>query len=147
MADIPHCMVSDNDVLDRYLKMKGAPLAIPIDNNRLQQAPLISIVASQNTQIFRNYGTFNEWPHAIGVLKLNPLYIEDGRDESGNVTLRRTFPSTFYEQDHEECKKYLPVTIKIGVGVLDDIAAGLRTPEVKKLINQYVVLGMPEQYG
>ena len=77
---------------------------------------------------------------------LNPLYVEQARDHSGTVCLRRTFPSAFYEEDHAEYKQYLPETVEVPLEVLGDLAQGKRTPIIDKLIEQCVVLGMPERY-
>ncbi len=77
---------------------------------------------------------------------LNPLYLEQARDPSGTVCLRRTFPSAFYEEDHAEYKQYLPETVEVAWEVLRDLAQGKRTAIIEKLIDQCVVLGMPERY-
>ncbi len=97
--------------------------------------------------MLQDYGPFEEWPHAEGHLRLNPLYLEERRDSCGNVHLRREFPSTFYEQDHVEYKKYLPEVVEVHTEILANLAQGKRTPEVERLIDQFVVLGMPERYG
>jgi hypothetical protein len=77
---------------------------------------------------------------------VNPLYEVERRDEFGNVRLRRTFPSALYEEENAECKEYLPEIVEIQSEILADLAQGKRTAGVEKLIEQYVVLGMPERY-
>jgi len=94
--DMPHRLLADRDILAQYVKQQGPTLAFPVDIKYLNQQPTLSIVASHSEQeIFKDYGIFNDWPHAQGQLRLNPLYEEEGRDEFGKIHLRRTFPSTF----------------------------------------------------
>ena len=84
VADMPHRLVADSDVLAQYLKKQGPRLACPTEIKRLAQEPLLSIVASHRQEVFKDYGCFDEWPHAEGRLGLNPLYrIEEGRDARG----------------------------------------------------------------
>jgi SAM-dependent methyltransferase len=145
--DIPHLILAESDLLACYLKKQGPPLAFQADLTHLNQQPTISIIASHSEQeIFRDYEIFNDWPHAQGQLRLNPLYEEEGRDEFGKIRLRRTFPSAFYEEDHAECKEYMPEKIEIGSEILTDLECGRRTQEMEKLIEQFVLVGMPGRY-
>ena len=146
VAHLAYRLVADSDVLTRYLQKKGPPLARSADTTRLAHEPLLSLVASRREEILRDYGALDDWPHAEGCLVLNPLYVEQARDPSGTVCLRRTFPSAFYEEDHAEYKQYLPETVEVPLEVLGDLAQGKRTPIIENLIEQCVVLGMPERY-
>jgi ubiquinone/menaquinone biosynthesis C-methylase UbiE/uncharacterized protein YbaR (Trm112 family) len=143
---LAHRLVADSDVLTRYLQRKGPPLARSADTTRLAHEPLLSLVASHRGDVLRDYGAFEEWPHAEGCLVLNPLYVEQGRNHSGTICLRRAFPSAFYEEDHAEYKQYLPETVEVSLEVLGDLAQGKRTAVIEKLIERCVVLGMPERY-
>jgi ubiquinone/menaquinone biosynthesis C-methylase UbiE len=146
VADMPHRCVANSAVLDRYLQKYGPPLARSAGREALAHEPHLSLVAAHDQEVFQDYGPFVNWPHAEGHLSLNPLYAVERREGSGNVCLRRTFPSAIYEEEHAECKEYLPEIVEIQSEILADLAQGKRTPEVKKLIEQYVVLGMPERY-
>jgi SAM-dependent methyltransferase len=146
-ADIPHRLVVDNDVLVRYRQKQGPPLARSAELRRLAHEPLLSIVASHRQEVFQDYGVFEHWPHAEGSLGLNPLYtIGERRDGVEEVQLQRTFPSAFYMEDHAQSREYLPETVKAHSQVLDDLACGKRTAEMERLIEQFVVLGMPDRY-
>ncbi len=146
VAHLPYRLVADSDVLTRYLQKKGPPLARSADTTRLTHEPLLSLVASHREEVLRDYGAFEDWPHAEGRLVLNPLYVEQARHPSGTVCLRRTFPSAFYEEDHAEYKQYLPETVEVPLEVLGDVAQGKRTPIMEKLIERCIVVGMPERY-
>jgi ubiquinone/menaquinone biosynthesis C-methylase UbiE len=147
VADMPHRLVADSDVLARYLKRKGPALAVSAEMDRLSREPLLSIVASQRQDVFKNYGDFQEWPHGEGRLDLNPLYrIDKGIDSPADVQLRRTYPSDFYLDDHAQSKDYLPETVKVHSRVLTDLAEGHRTADVERLVDQFVAMSMPERY-
>jgi hypothetical protein len=105
-------------------------------------------VASHRPEVISTLGTFEDWPHAYGSLRLNPLYAEDGQDGDGTLNLRRVFPSAWYEQENAEYRYegYLPETASIKQTVLRDLAEGKRTPEVETLLQGCVVVGVPERY-
>ena len=124
VADMPHRFVADSDVLVRYLQKKGPPLACSADRGRLVREPLLSVVASNRQEVFRDYGCFEEWPHAEGRLGLNALYLEERQDSVEGVQLRRTFPSDFYIEEHAQCKEYLPESLRVNSQVLADLAQG-----------------------
>lgn len=146
VADVPHCVVIDSEVLARYGRKQGPPLASSADMDRLAQAPLLSLVASHQQEVFRDYGPFEDWPHAEGRLGMNPLYVVEDRDRLGNVRLHRRFPSAFYEEEHAECRDYLPETVEVPRDLWANLADGKRGPEVERLIEQCVVMGMPKRY-
>jgi SAM-dependent methyltransferase len=146
LADIPHRLVADRDVLARYRHKLGPALAHADDPSHLAQAPLLSLVASHRQEVFRDYGPFQDWPHAAGRLGLNPLYAAEERDGSGTVHLRRTFPSAFYEDEHAECRDYLPETVAVPRDVWTKLQEGKRASGLEGLIEQCVALGMPERY-
>ena len=146
VADMSHCLVSDSSVLARYLQKQGPPLGRSAEGGDLANEPTVSVVASPRQEVFKDYGTLQDWPHAEGCLELNPLYTEEKHDRLGNVLLHRTFPTAWYEKDNAECKEYLPETVAISSSVLVDLERRKRTPQVERLIEQCVVLGMPERY-
>jgi ubiquinone/menaquinone biosynthesis C-methylase UbiE len=145
-ANLPRCLVSDRITLRRYLQRQGLALARSADTGYLTNAPRLSLVATRRLEVFRDYGPFEDWPHAWGHLGLNPLFVAQGRDEHENVHLRRRFPSAHYEEEHVESKEYLPETVEVPGDVLADLEGGKRTPGIEKLIEQCVVLGIPDLY-
>ena len=144
--DVPHRIVADEDVLDGYFRQRGPDLSMQPEVTVLDQKPLLSIVASTHQEIFRAHGPFAEPPHAKGRLGINPIYrIEKAGGKKKTIQLRRTFPPRFYEQDHSQYKQYMPEHVELDAAVLGDLAEGRLTGTVKQLIDQCVVLGMPEQ--
>jgi hypothetical protein len=72
--------------------------------------------------------------------------VEETRNSLGNVQLRRTFPTAFYEEENAEYKQYLPEVVSVNAQVLGDLTYAKRTPEMEPLIERCVVLGLPERY-
>ena len=102
-------------------------------------------MASRRQELFKDHGTFGQWPHALGQLRLNPLYTVEA--PGGDVVrLRRSYPSKAYVEEHSESSEYLPETVKVRSQTMRDLAEGHRTPEVEEMIAQVVALGMPNRY-
>jgi len=146
VADIPHRLVANSDILARYLKKQGPSLEQPTETAHLTIEPWLSLVASHRQEVFQDYGRFKDWPHAEGRLDLNQLYKEEKRDGLGSIYLRRTFPSAWYEKEDGDCKQYEPETVSVSAAALNNLAQGNRSADVERLIEQFVVVGMPERY-
>jgi SAM-dependent methyltransferase len=146
VADMPHHLVATSDVLGRYLHKHGPMLGPSGDLTPLADAPFVSLVASHRPQVFRAYGAFEEWPHAEGYWGVNPLYEHEGYKGQGKVQLRRTFPSRVYALEYADYREYLPEAVEVPAEVFTDLAEGKRTPELEGLLEQCVVLGMPQGY-
>jgi len=147
VEDTPHGLVDDRDLLARYLRREGPLLTQTVDLRRLANAPTVSLVVSARRDVFADHGSLERWPHTEGRLTLNPLYTHNGSDREGRVHLRRTFPSHGYEQDNADCKTYMPEEAVVSASVLGDLALGARTPEVERLADRFIALGMPDNYG
>ncbi len=146
IADMPHCLMADSDILARYLRKEGPSLVRSSDTSALAQAPTLSAIASYRHEPFQEYGPFKEWPHAQGHLGLNPLYVQCKVSDTGTASLRRVFPSAWYERDNAECEQYLPERVDVAAGVLRDLERGQRTPDAERLAERFVALGMPKKY-
>jgi SAM-dependent methyltransferase len=143
---LPHCLVGDSAVLSRYLQKRGPSLSRTNTVDGLADEPRVSMVASHREAIFRDYGTFEDWPHARGHLTLNPLFVREATNGNGDMLLRRLYPSADFEKGHAESQRYLPETVRISAEACANLERGVRTMEIEPLIEQCVVLGMPRQY-
>jgi SAM-dependent methyltransferase len=101
LTGVPHRLLSDSSILDRYRLGCGPALARSDDRKVLDEAALLSLVASHREDVFRDHGPFDDWPHAYGRLNLNPLYHKT--PGNGEVRLRLVFPSQHYEEENPEC--------------------------------------------
>jgi hypothetical protein len=147
LADIPHCIVTDQAVVERYLRKLGPSLARSEDSDVLDQAHRVSVVASHRSDVFRDYGAFAEWPHAEGHLCVNPLYVPERPNGEENVHLRLEFPNAWYEEENSPCKAYMPQSAVISADAWNALSQRQRTLEIEKLISQFVLMELPEKFG
>jgi ubiquinone/menaquinone biosynthesis C-methylase UbiE len=148
VKDVPHRLVSERAVMERYVEKKGPPLARSMEMTAPLEDMWFSIVASRQQDVFKDHGPLTNWPHAYGKLELNPLYVPEGSGSDGVTRFRRRYPSSWYEMENSGFKheRYLPEDVTINDTVLTDLKQGYRTPAVDRLIEQCVVLGVPERY-
>lgn len=146
VADMPHRLIGNTDIVTHYLNKEGPALARSAEIECLCEQQWLSVVASHRKDIFRDYQGFEDWPHAEGRLALNPLYEQEAAEESGRVRLRLRMPSPWYEQEDGDCRQYEPETVSLDAQVLRDLAQGRRTVEIERLLEQCVVVGLPERF-
>jgi SAM-dependent methyltransferase len=145
-TDLPHQLLSNAEILARYLEKQGPPLAQSTQPDRLASEPWLSLVASRRKEMFEDYGVFDDWPHAEGRLALNPLYQRDGESEPGELRLRHIFPSSWYAKEDGQCRSYEPETVSISSDALVDLNRGNRTSAIEQLIARCIVIGLPERF-
>ena len=146
MGSRPHRMITNQDVLDRYGEKCGPDLSRSSTTMALNQEPWFSIVATNNEEWLVDQGPFDDWPHAEGVLDLNPLYKLVRSNEKSDVLYRHTFPSSWYEKEDGCCRQYEPEEVWIVSEVLHDLSLRKRTPAMEDLIAHCVIVGMPERF-
>lgn len=141
-----HIIIPDDQSLKLYLEKKGPQLKGDTNFDKLKNKPLISIIASNNHYIFRNYNKFSDWPHGRGTLSINPLYGIHSTNNDSQFVLTRNFPSLYYLNDNIEYKDYLPDCLYISKKCMNSIKNNEITPEVMKLVESFVALDLPEKY-
>lgn len=145
---LPRRLLANTEVLDQYLHKRGPALGQSSASHVLDRDPWFSLVATGREDWLVDQGPFDDWPHAEGVLELNPLYQPVGVpcNERGEVLFRQAFPSSWYEQEDGDCRKYEPERVWIAAEILRDLALGKRTPAMEELIARCVIVGMPERF-
>ena len=144
-ASRPFRMVSDGDVLDAYLKGHGVPLTADAPRAVVDRVPLSSIVMTRRSDVFRDHGAFDAWPHGEGPLALNPLYRVTA--DGALRTLTRVFPTTFYAEENHDSIGYLPDSVTVTEATLTALARSERPLDVERLVERFVVLGAPPRYS
>jgi len=143
---IPTRMVSEESLLQAYLKKSGPPFDEQPAMTHLTSQKWLYLLASENRVLFRDHPEFESWPHAAGRLRLNPLYHEIHKDPDGNMTLEFRFPSKWYEFENSACTRYMPATALVSKEVLNTMASGTWSEDLESLIRQCIIVGMPERY-
>jgi len=145
---LPYRLLNNTEILDRYLKKCGPALARSSEKQSLDRAPWFSIVATNREELLVDRGPFADWPHAEGLLEINPLYKPsmNHANGSGGTLYRHTFPSSWYQQEDGECRKYEPESVSISSRILKDLSSRTRTPDMEDLIAQCVIVGLPDRF-
>lgn len=145
---LPRRMFTNTEVLDRYLGKRGPALTQSSSSHALDHDPWFSLVATGREDWLVDQGPFDDWPHAEGVLELNPLYKLAGvpMNERGEVLYCHTFPSSWYEEEDGDCRKYEPERVWISSEVVRNLAMQKRTPAMEELIARCVIVGVPERF-
>lgn len=145
---LPCRIINNTEIVDRYIKKHGPALARSSEKQSLDHAPWFSIVATNREDLLVDRGPFADWPHAEGLLEINPLYKPsmDHVNGSGDTLYRHTFPSSWYQQEDGDCRKYEPESVSISSRILKDLSSRKRTPEMEDLIAQCVIVGLPDRF-
>jgi SAM-dependent methyltransferase len=145
---LPHRILANTDVLNRYVNKCGPALTRSSEKRTLDDEPWFSIVATRREELLVDRGPFADWPHAEGQLELNPLYkpVGDHGNGTGETLYRHTFPSSWYEHEDGDCRKYEPERVAISSQILKDLSARKRTADMEDLIAQCVIVGIPDRF-
>lgn len=145
---LPHRILANADVLNRYVHKRGPALTRSSEKQVLDNEPWFSIVATKREELLVDRGPFADWPHAEGQLELNPLYkpVGDHGNGTGETLYRHTFPSSWYEQEDGDCRKYEPESVSISSQILKDLSSRKRTADMEDLIAQCVIVGIPDRF-
>jgi len=147
-ASVPHRVLANSDVLARYLNKRGPALSRSSEKRTLDDEQWFSIVATNREELLVDQAAFEDWPHAEGVLELNPLYkpAGDQANASGEILYRHAFPSSWYEREDGDCRNYEPESVSISSQILKDLSSQKRTAEMEALIARCVIVGIPDRF-
>ena len=145
---LPHRILANTDVLNRYVNKCGPALTHSSEKQTLDNEPWFSIVATKREELLVDRGPFADWPHAEGQLELNPLYkpVGDLGRGTGETRYRHTFPSSWYEYEDGDCRKYEPDSVSISAQILKDLSSRKRTADMEDLLAHCVIVGIPDQF-
>lgn len=142
---LPHRLIPDSLTLQRYLEGYGLMAEKQVDDETLNQSPTLSIWAMKGKATFADMGPFEHWPHAYGVLGINPLYELKSSSPDGSEYVRR-FPSKFYEEENPEMKCYLPERFYLSKEQETALRQNRSNGLLEELIRNCAVLGFPPGY-
>ena len=133
----------DRQLLDGVLDHGVVDLSQDVSAGDLGDEPAITLVASRLDHVF----TRHVLPDAIGVtgeLRVNPLYsIEwDGRCS----TLTLTFPTSEYEEEFGECRRFLPDRVAVAADLRGSLTPSLLGDDYAALRRRRVLIDAPSGY-
>ena len=150
VSDLPCAMLGEDELLARYLQGMGPDLSRGTDDAGLRQQKWLTLVASPRQELFVEHGRFKDWPHAVGRLAVNPVYVETsaaqptGRD--GTRHFEFAFPSDWYEFENNAYRTYASSAFSIPVSLLPDLNQRCTDEAVQRHVARFEVLGMPDRY-
>jgi hypothetical protein len=130
--------------LSRYLEGGGLPAGQTVDNEELDEADTLSILASRTGEELVDFPPLGEWPHADGRLDVNPLFVRQ-EDREPRVHYIRRYPSQYYADENRELSTYLPESFSLDEGQLT-LPDAHKIADVDALISHCAVLGFPDGY-
>jgi ubiquinone/menaquinone biosynthesis C-methylase UbiE len=137
---------SDNDVFLRYLRKQGPDLDRKLCMSEARQQALISLVATRNVQQLHVFHEFDQYPHGLGNLQINPLYkVVDSASGSRTIQLELSYPSQQYRQSQPELEGYLPAEVSIPREVLIDHSKDRHL--IAELVSKCVLIDLPSNYS
>lgn len=146
---LPMRIYAESEVLRRFMKDEETDLSKSASPETLNQAPVLSLVASRNDNLWRNHAAVKDRLLQIrSNLIINPIYRRNG--EGNSLHLRMAWPSPTLERECETVKEFLPQTCDIDSGLLTRLRAGALQKEdqstINTLIKSFVLVPLPENY-
>ena len=137
---------STDDVVDRYLDGDGprpGDARVPDD---LLRATFVEI-AGHNGGHHRAGRSFDQWPHALGTLGVNPVYQPVPSGDQPGIQLRLSPPSELFAADSRHLLERLPAETYLAPEILEDLEAGRRSDAMQDLIRSMVLVQLPPGYS
>jgi ubiquinone/menaquinone biosynthesis C-methylase UbiE len=143
---LPHVFTGEDAVVSAYARRSGADLSGADTPDQLARQKWLSVVASSQTNLFRHGESFDRWPHAVGRLQINPVYVVEKQHANGDLSLRFHFPSDWYEFENKAYLTYAPERCVLPAALARAVERGEHHPELERYIGKFVVIGMPDRY-
>ncbi len=128
-------LLCSREIVNRYLCGEGPNTTEAVSATECLDLPMYTAVASRGSHWFQPSRPFERWPHACGNLAINPLY---RRTQGGEYRL--TVPSPDYDAENALAWTYMPGSVKLP-------PEGFTEGEFARLVAQWVLVGVPDNYG
>lgn len=147
IGETPYRMVSEKDLLSRYLAGRGPALATFRSPSDFDQDKWLSLVMSKSSKLFVDHGAFKQPPHGEGPLGLNPVYRVEPKDSQ--VRLMFEFPSTWYAFENWGMLEYHAYGLRLERPEFDALVRGSAADKAStsEFVRRFVLLGLPERYA
>jgi SAM-dependent methyltransferase/uncharacterized protein YbaR (Trm112 family) len=138
--------VFDEISLVRDYLARRNPLARPADDlEEAQDSKWLSFAWNAPREVRTPPWDESAWPHAVGSLGLNPIYVPT-RLGDGAVELRFRFPGIWFAFENAAILTYQPRSLTLSRSDVARLDRGASDPLTADLIRKFVLLGMPERY-
>jgi SAM-dependent methyltransferase/uncharacterized protein YbaR (Trm112 family) len=142
VGHLPHRVMSDDTVLERYLDGRGLPSGPGGEVGDDDHPTRFTVVVARCASDLVDQGPWREWPHARGALHVNPLFEPRARS-GGGVEYARHLPSDVYRIDNAPVAEYVPERAFVSDDVWSSLADGRPSDEARELVESMVLVGGP----
>ncbi|MBP2328377.1 ubiquinone/menaquinone biosynthesis C-methylase UbiE [Kibdelosporangium banguiense] len=136
-----HTVLFDENELVRSYLANTAPEVCSADT----EAKWLTIIAGPQALDLGPPRQSGDWPHAAGRLAINPIYAHH-QAQHGGTALIFQFPSTWYAFENARMLDYHQPAITLDAKQVRGIHDGELTPELATLVEQFVLIGVPDHY-
>jgi SAM-dependent methyltransferase/uncharacterized protein YbaR (Trm112 family) len=141
----------ESELLRCYLRRRLPLLQTPASQSELVECKWLSFVCNAGESASQAIPSQTStdaagWPHAAGDLALNPMYVSTPMI-GGDLRLRFEFPSIHFAYENHGMLAYHPRTITVTRRQLEALSAQTESSELSKLVDSFVLLGMPRRFG
>lgn len=135
----------ETELVKRYLRRERLDLSTPQTTDAMDDEKWISFVHPGFPTEIAPLMDPVFWPHSVGWLGINPIYTTT-RMAGGTWRLQFKFPSDHYAFENVLMVSFHPQRVTLTDQTFCDIQANVRSPDVERLIEKMVVVGMPDHY-
>jgi SAM-dependent methyltransferase len=128
-----------------YLNRVNPLSPAPVDSHVLRWDKWLTVVANTDSMEQVAIDRATPWPHEVGDININPVYQRTsiGGDR---YALRFKFPTTWFAYQNSEMHAYHANRMEFEANTVMRARAGARDPEVQRLIEEFVLVGLPRRY-
>ena len=137
-------LLCEATLIDAYLDGRAADLRADDADEQLARSKWLYALLSEDEDIFADHGLLPDPPpHARGRLTINPIYAPVGRDHR---RFRLTFPSDWYTFEDGALTRFHDYQAVLTSRQAAELDMGVITPQLRPLVDRFVVIGVPERY-
>ena len=133
----------DRTLLDEALSRGAVDLSQDVAPAVLGGEPSLTLVAGRSASLFRRYDAAAVTAIS-GELRVNPLYRIERHAATSALTL--TFPTPEYEEEFQECRRYLPDTLELPLDASAPLSPQSLGDRYAELRRRRIVIDTPRRY-
>lgn len=141
-AEMNPRLFRESEIFESAVTQQPVDLSKDYANEELSDEPALSLIATRLDGLFRSYNQTRAQA-MLSRITVNPLYRIERNGEW--ATLRLDFPTTEYEDEFGQCKRYLADQAEIRVEALSNWTA-LPEDQLRSLLERRVLLDLPKGY-
>lgn len=136
----------EHELLGRYLRRETVDFSAHRAPQVVDSEKWLYLVNPGAPPVMARSEDSGGWPHAAGRLGINPIY-EASSSTNGTRRLQFRFPSKHYAIENASMESLYPQSVTLTEKTYRDMQTNVHSPEVRLLIQQMVIIGLPDHYA